>query len=51
LSQKFEDVDTAEWLAWAPLVIGTLVIGIFPKLVFGATNDAVVTLLHNAFGG
>ena len=48
---KFEDVDSYEWLAWAPLVIGTIAIGIFPKIVFGATNDAVVTLVEKAFGG
>ncbi len=47
----FEDVDTYEWLAWAPLVIGTIAIGIFPKIVFGATNDAVVALVEKAFGG
>jgi NADH-quinone oxidoreductase subunit M len=50
-SKVFHDVDTAEWLAWAPLVVGTIAIGIFPKIVFGATNQAVVTLVQNAFGG
>jgi NADH-quinone oxidoreductase subunit M len=50
-SKKFEDVDWAEWLAWAPLVVGTIAIGIFPKIIFGATNQAVVALLKNAFGG
>jgi len=24
---------------------------VFPKLIFGATNDAVVSLLTKAFGG
>jgi NADH-quinone oxidoreductase subunit M len=48
---EFEDVDSYEWLAWAPLVIGTIAIGIFPKIVFGATNDAVVSLVEKAFGG
>jgi len=47
----FEDVDTYEWLAWAPLVIGTIAIGIYPKIVFGATNDAVIALVEKAFGG
>lgn len=51
LDQEFEDVDRFEWLAWAPLVIGTLAIGIFPKIVFGATNDAVIGLVEKAFGG
>ncbi|VAV98880.1 NADH-ubiquinone oxidoreductase chain M, partial [hydrothermal vent metagenome] len=48
---EFHDVDRSEWLAWAPLVLGTIALGVFPKLVFGATNDAVVGLLQKAFGG
>jgi NADH-quinone oxidoreductase subunit M len=48
---KLEDVDSYEWLAWAPLVIGIIAIGVFPKIVFGATNDAVVGLVQKAFGG
>jgi NADH-quinone oxidoreductase subunit M len=51
LGKEFHDVDASEWLAWAPLVIGTIAIGIFPKIVFGATNDAVVSLVNKAFGG
>jgi NADH-quinone oxidoreductase subunit M len=45
------DVDTYEWLAWAPLIIGIIAIGIYPKIVFGATNQAVISLLEKAFGG
>jgi NADH-quinone oxidoreductase subunit M len=45
------DVDGYEWLAWTPLVIGIIAIGIYPKLVFGATDEAVVSLLAKAFGG
>jgi len=48
---ELEDVDRAEWLAWAPLVVATIAVGIFPKLIFGATNDAVVGLIEKAFGG
>ena len=50
-NQEFEDVDTVEWLAWTPLVIGIFVIGVFPRVVFGATNDAVIALVERAFGG
>ncbi|KAA3637903.1 MAG: NADH-quinone oxidoreductase subunit M [Armatimonadetes bacterium] len=50
VGQEFQDVDAAEWLAWAPLVVGIIAIGIFPKIVFGATNDAVVSLVQKAFG-
>jgi NADH-quinone oxidoreductase subunit M len=48
---EFHDVDMYEWIAWAPLVIGTVLIGIFPKIVFGATNTAVMALVEKAFGG
>jgi NADH-quinone oxidoreductase subunit M len=51
VDQRFHDVDMSEWIAWAPLVVGTLLIGIFPKIVFGATNDAVIGLVEKAFGG
>ncbi|MFC2153368.1 NuoM family protein [Actinomycetota bacterium] len=49
--QEFHDVDMSEWLAWTPLVIGTILIGIFPRIIFGATNDAVIGLVEKAFGG
>jgi NADH-quinone oxidoreductase subunit M len=48
---ELHDVDKYEWMAWAPLVVMTIAIGIYPKLVFGATNDAVVNLVAKAFGG
>jgi len=35
------DVSTIEWLAWTPMLIGILVLGIYPDTVFGITNDAV----------
>jgi NADH-quinone oxidoreductase subunit M len=45
------DVDMYEMAAWVPLVLVTLAIGIFPKIVFGATSDAVTALVNNVFGG
>ena len=30
-----------EWLAWTPLLVGIVVLGIFPNLIFGMTDDAV----------
>ncbi len=47
----FHDVDAYEMAAWAPLIVSILAIGVFPRLVFGATNDAVVELVAKAFGG
>ena len=37
------DVDRYEMTAWVPLIILIVVIGFYPKLVFGATTDAVVS--------
>ncbi len=48
---EFHDVDQWEMAAWAPLVVAILAIGVFPRIVFGATNDAVVQLVAKAFGG
>ncbi len=38
------DVHVPEWLAWAPLLILILVLGIFPGLIFGVTDGAVQTV-------
>src|SRR6266540_1626005 len=39
------DVTSIELVAWAPLLAGILVLGLFPGLVFGVTNDAVPALV------
>jgi NADH-quinone oxidoreductase subunit M len=49
--KTFHDIDHWEWAAWAPLVLAILVIGVFPRVVFGATNDAVIQMVQSAFGG
>jgi NADH-quinone oxidoreductase subunit M len=49
--QTFHDVDAYEMAAWAPLIVSIIAIGVFPRIVFGATNDAVVELVARAFGG
>lgn len=51
LNRDFQDIDRYEWMAWAPLIVMTIAIGIYPKIVLGATNDAVVNLVEKAFGG
>jgi NADH-quinone oxidoreductase subunit M len=42
----FRDILAVEWLAWVPLLTLTLVLGLFPRLIFGMTNDAVNALTH-----
>ncbi len=51
VGHDFHDVDAWEWLAWAPLVIATIAVGIYPRIVLGFTNDAVAQLVTRAFGG
>ena len=45
------DVTTVEMLAWAPLLVGILFLGLFPRVVFGTTNDAVTALARVFTGG
>jgi NADH-quinone oxidoreductase subunit M len=49
--RHFPDVDAYELTAWVPLVVAIVAIGVFPRLVLGATNEAVVSLVTKAFGG
>jgi len=49
--KELHDADGFELAAWTPLVLAIFAIGVFPKIVFGATNDAVSELVRRAFGG
>ncbi|MDF1597394.1 MAG: NADH-quinone oxidoreductase subunit M [Acidimicrobiia bacterium] len=48
---EFHDVDKFEMAAWVPLIVTIIAIGVYPKIVFGATTDAVQALVQTAFGG
>ncbi len=39
--EHIHDVHGPEWIAWAPMLILILALGIYPKLLFGITDDAV----------
>jgi NADH-quinone oxidoreductase subunit M len=49
--KDLHDADKFELAAWVPLVLAIVAIGVYPKIVFGATNDAVTELVRRAFGG
>jgi NADH-quinone oxidoreductase subunit M len=49
--KHFHDVDGWEMTAWVPLIVAIIAIGIYPKIIFGATNEAVIDLVAQAFGG
>ena len=36
------DVKTPEWIAWTPILVLILVLGIFPNIIFSVTDEAVV---------
>jgi NADH-quinone oxidoreductase subunit M len=40
------DVRPVEWIAWAPLLAGVLFLGLYPRIVFGTTSEAVSALVH-----
>jgi NADH-quinone oxidoreductase subunit M len=46
----FGDVVAVEWVSWAPLLIATVALGVFPGLVFGITQEPVEALVR-LFGG
>ncbi|MDX1448535.1 MAG: NADH-quinone oxidoreductase subunit M [Acidimicrobiia bacterium] len=50
VGKEFHDADRFELTAWVPLIILIVVIGFYPRVVFGATTDAVVSLVNSAFG-
>jgi NADH-quinone oxidoreductase subunit M len=58
-TQEFEDddipdVQVPEWIAWVPMLVLILVIGIYPNLVFRVTDDqltSVAQMLTAAVGG
>ena len=40
------DVLVIEWVSWVPLLLLTLVLGLYPRLVFGVTDEAVNGLMQ-----
>jgi NADH-quinone oxidoreductase subunit M len=41
----FHDVETPEWLAWAPLLVLIVALGIYPNFVFDITDGGVQSAL------
>jgi NADH-quinone oxidoreductase subunit M len=38
------DVHVAEWIAWTPLLLGIVALGVYPNLLFHVTDGAVQTV-------
>jgi len=45
------DVHLPEWIAWAPLLVLIVALGVYPHLLFGMTDKAVGTVLSALQGG
>ena len=39
------DVSFTEWVAWTPILVLIVVLGVYPNLIFGVTDDAVMKSL------
>jgi NADH-quinone oxidoreductase subunit M len=50
VDEPLDDVMRIEWVAWTPLLILILALGVFPRLLFGVQDDAVSTIVR-AIGG
>jgi NADH-quinone oxidoreductase subunit M len=44
-TKQLSDVNAFEYVAWAPLLVGILALGIFPRIIFGVTSEAVGALV------
>jgi len=40
------DVSPVEWLAWAPILIAIIVLGVYPRLLFQVSDPAVTQLVE-----
>lgn len=49
--KKFSDVQPLEMIAWAPLLLLILVLGVYPRMMFDVTNPTVVELTETVGGG
>ncbi len=43
------DIRATEWVAWVPLLVAVLFLGLFPSFILNVTNEAV-TALASIFG-
>ena len=42
---EIQDVTPIEWIAWTPFLIGIVVLGVYPQLLFKILNPAVTELV------
>jgi NADH-quinone oxidoreductase subunit M len=42
--KELRDILAVEWVSWVPLLVGILALGLFPRLIFGVTQQGVNAL-------
>jgi NADH-quinone oxidoreductase subunit M len=45
VDEPMDDIQAIEWVAWTPLFVLILALGVYPRLLFGVQNDAVANLV------
>ncbi len=45
VNEPMDDIQAIEWVAWTPLFVLILALGVYPRLLFGVQNDAVANLV------
>ena len=40
-----DDVVVTEWIAWTPMLLGIVVLGVYPNLIFAITDDAIANIV------
>ncbi|MCB1260730.1 MAG: NADH-quinone oxidoreductase subunit M [Acidimicrobiales bacterium] len=55
-SEEFEhepipDVNRFEWIAWVPMLVLIVVLGVYPNLIFSVTDSTVAPMMQLAAGG
>jgi NADH-quinone oxidoreductase subunit M len=49
-AEAFPDIVAVEWVSWVPLLVAIVAFGLFPRLLFGVTQEPVDALIR-VFGG
>ncbi len=49
--EHVHDMHVTEWIAWIPMVVAFVVLGLMPGLLFGMMDGAVTNMVRTAFGG
>jgi NADH-quinone oxidoreductase subunit M len=44
------DADRYELASWVPLIVLIVIIGLYPRLIFNSTTEAVTSMVEMVFG-